>query len=259
MRYEEMFYYYKYYQTEYQNKILSMKDDKIDEQSKKIDEQSKKIDEVLKENKEQSKKIDDLLNYGKKTTEKLDEVQEDLNGMSEEFENLNEQFDDLHEQFDDLHEKVDDIKDSYKETANRSVPEPKSNKKKGMFVLLQYKVNINKFKFIGGMKQYTDKILENDYEDEYNLIEYDYNVNPIALFNKFKEIVKDELKVTKEAIKNDNTLKGRKLKLKKEAEKIKFINTNLELMNGFTLNDLINKLKEISNLKFKEYDESTDY
>jgi len=244
MRYEEMYYYYKYYQNEYQNKLLSMKDDKIDNLTKKVEEQSQKIDK-------QSKDIEELLNYGKKTTEKLDDVQEDLNTMSEEFDNVNEQFD-------NLHEKVDDIKDAFEDTANRSVPNFKNNKKKGVFLLLQYKANINKYKFIRGMKQYTDKMLNSDYEDEYNLIEYDYNVNPIALFNKFKEIVKDELKEAKDAIKNNNKLKGNKIKLKKEAEKIKFANTNLELVNGFTQEDLSKKLKEIANLKFKEYEDATD-
>jgi hypothetical protein len=229
MRYEEMYYYYKYYQTEYQNKVLSMKDDKIDNLEK-------KMDEVLKENKEQSCKMDDqakrieeLLNYGKKTTEKLDEVKEELNDMSEEFENLNEQFD-------DLHEKVDDMKDAFEETANRSVPDPEKETDKSEYILLQSRDNFNEFIFIRGIKKdspigqsralrcsYNDKKMINRYNEDYEIVAREFNSNPIQLLKLFKKIVKDELKETRDAIKNNKTLKGQKMRLKKKLKKLKLV------------------------------------
>ena len=73
---EDIMYNYIYYQTEYQEVIISniLEDNKslhskIDEQSKKIDNQSLKMDE-------QTKQIEELLKYGKATTETLQEVSE---------------------------------------------------------------------------------------------------------------------------------------------------------------------------------------
>jgi len=240
---EKVFYYYREYQNQYQTKLLSMKDDKIDEQTK-------KIDELLKETKGQTKQIEELLNYGRTTNEKLDEVQEEL-------QETNEKLDDVQEHFDDLLDAVGEIKNAFEDTANRSVPNPKSEKDRSEFVLLQYKANINKFKFLRGMKEYNDKKIENQYEDEYNLIVRDYNANPMQLFKKFKCIVQEEYKQAKRDIKNNNHLKGKKMRLKREAEKIKFNATNLELKNNYTLDDLLYKLKIISELKFKDYKEVT--
>ncbi len=74
---EKMFKLYKDYQTAYQNKLISIKDDKIDQQSKKIDEQSAKIDRLLGYAEETTVKLDE-------TNNKLDEVQNDLTETKEE-------------------------------------------------------------------------------------------------------------------------------------------------------------------------------
>jgi hypothetical protein len=262
---EKVFYYYREYQNQYQTKLLSMKDDKIDRLLEENKLQTQQMKDQSKQMKDQNKQIEELLNYGRTTSTKLDAVQvelhetnEKLDDMQEELLETSEKLDEVQENFDDLQEAVGEIKNAFEDTDNRSVPNPKSEKDRSEFVLLQYKANINKFKFLRGMKEYNDKKIENQYEDEYNLIVRDYNANPMQLFKKFKEIVTEEYKKAKIEIKNNNQLKGKKMRLKREAEKIKFNATNLELKNNYTLDNLLDKLKLISELKFKDYKEVTN-
>lgn len=251
MKYEEMYCYYKYYQTEYQNKVLSMKDDKIDNLEK-------KLDDVLKENKKQSAKIDEqskqikeLFNYVKQTTEKLDEVKEELVNIPKEFKNLNMQFE-------NLHEKVDSMKDTFKENENHSAPDPESETDKSEYILLQNKNKFNEFIFIRGIKEYSNKKMINTYNKDYEIVARDFNSNPIQLFNLFKKIVNDELKEVKDSIKNNNNLKGQKMRLKREAEKIKISSNKIELLNNFTMEQLLNKIGIIAETKFEKYNESAE-
>ena len=93
---EEIFYYYREYQNKYQLKLLSIKDDKIDQLFKDNKIQSDKIDK-------QSKQIEELLGYAKNTTDELKE-------LKEQNEEILEQNDELKDKFDNLNDKVDDIK-----------------------------------------------------------------------------------------------------------------------------------------------------
>ena len=96
---EDILYNYIYYQTEYQAKLLSMKDEKIDK--------------LLEETKTQSKQIAELLGYAKDTKSTLDDTKEILVDVQTE---LADTKDDL----DDLVDKVYDLKYSFEETASRS-------------------------------------------------------------------------------------------------------------------------------------------
>jgi len=248
---EEIFYYYKEYQTEYQNQLLSAKDVRLDEQSK-------KIDAILKENKNQTKQIDnqtkqieELLNYGKITTETLQEVKEELVDVKEELIEVTDNYD-------DLNHKVDVVIDIVQEISDRSVPTPEDENQRSEFVLLQRQENLDHFTFIRGIKEYNQSRLENRYAQDYNIIIREYNANPIQLFKLFKSIIKEEFLEAKREITQNQHLKNKR-QLKREAEKIQFHNNKFELVNDYSLDELLDKLKEVSELKFDRYKAVIDY
>lgn len=218
---EEIFYYYREYQNHYQTVLLSMKDDNIDRLNKKVDEQSRKIDE--------------LLGYAQDTKDELD---------------------DLNDKFNDLNEKVDDIKDSFEETASRSVPDPINDCDKSEFVLLQSKILPNEFSFMRGIQSYNDVKLNKKYSANYNIIKREYNANPVQLFRTLKDTVKEQYKLEKSIIQANKKLKNKR-ELYKQLEKIKFNGTKI-ILNDFTLNDLLDKIKEVSVMKYKEYTDVTE-
>lgn len=220
---EQVFKNYQDYQILYQNVLLSGKDEKIDEQSKDIKEMKNTINK-------QSEEIKELLKYAKDTKE---EVQD----LKEEVENLNDS--------------MEDIKEGFKETAERSVPNPSDENERHEFILLQHKELNYKFTFIRGIQKLNENKVSRKYK-EYNIIKREYNANPIQLFKQFKESMKEYYAIEKEKIKNDKKLKN-KTQLKKEVEKIKFCGNNLELQFNYTLNDLMDDLTKVCNEKFNEY------
>lgn len=232
---EQVFKNYQEYQIMYQKVLLSGKDEKLDEMKATIDKQSSQIDE--------------LLNYGKQTTEKLNEIHEQN-------EDLKEQNEDIKNQNDDLKDTMDDIKDAFKDTADRSVPKPNEEHDRHEFILLQHKELTNRFKFIRGIQKYNESKIASKYS-EYNIIKRDFNANPIQLFKQFKESMKEHYKLEKAKITASKTLKN-KNQLKKEVEKIKFTGNDLELQFDYTLDNLLDKLSEVCNERFTEYNNSCD-
>jgi hypothetical protein len=225
---EQVFKNYQEYQIMYQKVLLSGKDEKLDEMKAQIDE---------------------LLNYGKQTTEKLNEIHEQN-------EDLKEQNEDIINQNDDLKDTMDDIKDAFKDTANRSVPKPNEEHDRHEFILLQHKELTNRFKFIRGIQKCNESRIASKYS-EYNIIKRDFNANPIQLFKQFKESMKEHYKLEKAKITANKTLKN-KNQLKKEVEKIKFTGNDLELQFNYTLDNLLDKLSEVCNERFTEYNNSCD-
>jgi uncharacterized coiled-coil DUF342 family protein len=236
---EQVFKNYQEYQIMYQKVLLSGKDDKIDEMKETINNQNKKIDE--------------LLNYAKDTKEKNNELLDNIDELKDNIEDLNNTVDDIKEQNDDLKDTMVDIKEAFKETADRSVPNPTNNNERHEFILLQHKELINRFKFIRGIQKYNDSKIQKKYS-EYNIIKREYNANPIQLFKLFKDTIKEYYKLEKAKITANKQLKN-KTKLKKEIEKIKFIGNDIELQYNYTLNDLLNKITEINNERFNEYND----
>ena len=228
---EQVFKNYQNYQIMYQKVLLSGKDEKLDEMKQTINKQSAQIDE--------------LLGYAKKTVEQNEELYEKVDYM-------NDNMEDMKENMEDMKENIEDIKDAFKETADRSVPSPKKSNERHEFILLQHKELINKFKFIRGIQKYNESKITKTYS-EYNIIKREFNANPIQLFKQFKETVKEEYKLEKAKITANKTLKN-KNQLKKNVEKIKFTNNDLELQFDFTLDDLLNKLIEVANKKYEEYE-----
>jgi hypothetical protein len=198
---------------------------------------------ISKENKELHRKVDELLGYAKETKEQLDET--------------NDKLDEVNDKYDNLNDKVDDIKEAFEDTAKRSVPDPAKEKNKSEFILLQSKILLNEITFMRGIQSYNEIKLNNKYTDNYNIIKREYNANPIQLFRMFKDTVKEELKKEKKLITDNKTLKN-KMQLKKQSEKIQFNGNKLILINEYTLNNLLDKIKDVSEIKFKEYNESTE-
>jgi hypothetical protein len=225
---EQVFKNYQEYQIMYQKVLLSGKDEKLDEMKAQIDE---------------------LLNYGKQTTEKLNEIHEQN-------EDLKEQNEDIKNQNDDLKDTMEDIKDAFKDTADRSVPKPNEEHDRHEFILLQHKELTNRFKFIRGIQKCNESRIASKYS-EYNIIKRDFNANPIQLFKQFKESMKEHYKLEKAKITANKTLKN-KNQLKKEVEKIKFTGNDLELQFNYTLDNLLDKLSEVCNERFTEYNNSCD-
>lgn len=242
---EQVFKNYQKYQIMYQKVLLSGKDEKLDEMKQTIDKQSAQIDE--------------LLGYAKKTVEQNEELKEQneelyekVDYMNDNMEDMKENMENMQENMEDMKENMEDIKDAFKETADRSVPSPKKSNERHEFILLQHKELINKFKFIRGIQKYNESKITKTYS-EYNIIKREFNANPIQLFKQFKETVKEEYKLEKSKITANKTLKN-KNQLKKNVEKIKFTNNDLELQFDFTLDDLLNKLIEVANKKYEEYE-----
>jgi hypothetical protein len=207
----------------YQKVLLSGKDEKIDDMKDDMKNMKFTIDN-------QNKKIDELLNYGKKTTEQNEE---------------------LLDKVDDLKDTMEDIKEAFKETADRSVPNPNEENERHEFILLQHKEVNNMFKFIRGIQKYNESKINKKYS-EYNIIKREFNANPIQLFKMFKETVQDDYKIEKAKITANKKLKN-KTQLKKEIEKIKFTGNNIELQYDYKLNDLLDNLTKVCNEKFNEF------
>ncbi len=218
---------YNKYQIMYKDMLLSGKDTKIDEQSK-------KIDDLLDENKKQSAKIDELLKFARETKDQNDELKDTV---------------------DDIKDTVDDIKYAFEETANRSVPNPSDDNDRHEFILLQNNQDINRFVFIRGMKKFNESKIPIKYK-HFKVIKRDFNANPIQLYNQFKETIKNNFEEAKEQIKKSKC--KNKVELKRKVQKIKFNGIQLELLNEYTLNDLLDDLQKECDEKFNEYNDFKD-
>ena len=233
---EECYYYYQEYQIMYQNVLLSGKDNKIDN--------------LIKETKKQSAQIEELLGYAKETKQQNEELKETVDDMSEEIKEMNEDINDMSKDINNLNDTMDEIKESFKETADRSVPNPKEEIERHEFILLQSKENNNKFTFLRGIKELNENKIHTKYAN-YNVIKREFNANPVQLFRQFRDTMKERYDVEKNKIKASNA--KNKVELKKQAQKVKISSIRLELMNGYTLNELLDDLTEVCNDKFKDY------
>ena len=247
---EQVFKNYQDYQIMYQKVLLSGKDDKIDEMKKTIDKQSEKIDK-------QSTQIEELLGYAKETKQQNEELKETVEDMNEEIKDMNEEIKEMNEDINDmskdinnLNDTMDEIKESFKETADRSVPNPKEEIERHEFILLQSKENNNKFTFLRGIKELNENKIHSKYSN-YNVIKREFNANPVQLFRQFRDTMKERYEVEKNKIKNSKV--KNKVELKKQAQKVKISSIRLELMNGYTLNELLDDLTAVCNEKFKDY------
>ena len=220
----------------YQKVLLSGKNDKIDEL---IQENRKQSDDLRK----QSEQIEELLRYAKDTKEQNEELKETVD-------DIKEQNEELHDKVDDLKDTVDDIKDAFEETADRSVPNSTNEIERHEFILLQDNKNVNKFVFIRGIKKFNESKMPVKYKN-FKVIKREYNANPIQLYNQFKQTMKDNYENQKKLIKESKC--KNKVDLKRKAQKIKFTGITLELLNKYSLNNLLDDLQNVCNEKFNDF------
>lgn len=164
---EKIFGLYRTYESRYQEKLLSMKDDKIDRLEVKIDNQSSQIAE--------------LLLYGKQTTKTLFEVQDDLTETKEE---------------------VSIAKSYLEEKSFTSTKNPSDVSKHHHFAATVFKNKDKQYvKLISGQLSYINKTIAKHADDGRELLlEPFYNANGIDLrhnsYTEFKiyrkQVVQDE-------------------------------------------------------------------
>jgi len=195
---EECISYYNTYQIQYQEKLLSGRDIRIDE--------------ILKENKEQSKKIDDLLNFAKDT-----KVQNN---------DLNENINDLHEKLDETNEHLEDIKEKLDSATDDRVPKPKDLKNTNSFILFQ--ISLTKFYILKCQRRSIKtsiKKLNVKYKSLIEILNIDYNPNTINLFQRLKEELTNNLKF------KNSEIELKKLTKEDLIRKINYLNDNKKNVN----------------------------
>ena len=177
---EKIYKLYTDYERTYSEKLLSMKDDKIDRMSKQLEDQSKKIDNLTSMNVEQSAEIrsqsaeiKQLLQYGKSTTKTLHEVQDDLT---------------------ETKEIVTVAKDYLVERSLTSTKNPSDESKHHYFAATSYFIGNDEIvKFVTGQKSYVYKQIDTRVtKDNHKVtIKPFYNANGIDLrYNVLEEFQK---------------------------------------------------------------------
>jgi gas vesicle protein len=183
---EKVFKYYSDYQINYKDKILSIKDDKIDNLLKETKEQSIEI-------KKQSKEIRELLGYAKESKESNENLTNEVELLSD---NINE----LNFTVDNQNDKIEEIRDEFKDNLDNINPPPNDNDKLHMFTLLQYQDELNTLQIIRSQKKRLSKIST---AGKNVLISLTYHPNPIDLFLLIKDKAKEINNIEKKKIRDD--------------------------------------------------------
>lgn len=180
---EKVFKLYTDYERAYLNKLLSIKDEKIDKQSYKIDEQSNKIDTLIQETKSQSADIAKLLNYSNAITKQNVDLIERTDHLQITADMTQEDLDkSLIYQKEILNHLVDK---SYKSTMNPANPDQVThfavlmpNKKNGRTILVR------------GQAKRINVVINKYYDTHKLIIDATYNANAINLvINAQKEYI----------------------------------------------------------------------
>ncbi len=180
---------YSIYQSTYSERIITTKDEKIDNLSEKIDKQSKTIDK-------QSKTIDNLNEHAKEQSKKLDTLLEYTNNLTistcylvDKTEDLQITSDCSQEKLDETLEYVKENQRLLKEKSYKSTIDPKDKKLITHFALLKPKCQSDtKTLIIRAQHKHIVKKI-NELEDTHNvLIPITYNANSITLMNNAKDL-----------------------------------------------------------------------
>lgn len=182
---EKVFKLYTDYERAYLNKLLSIKDEKIDKQSYKIDEQSNKIDTLIQETKSQSADIAKLLNYSNAITKQNVDLIERTDHLQITADMTQEDLDkSLIYQKEILNHLVDK---SYKSTMNPANPDQVThfavlmpNKKNGRTILVR------------GQAKRINVVINKYYDTHKLIIDATYNARK---HNKVKGATQKELRV----------------------------------------------------------------
>ena len=159
---EKIYYLYTLYERLYSEKLLTLKDDKIDKQSAKIDKLQSTVES-------QSEEIRELLGYAKDTSKKLDEVQDDLTETKEE---------------------VFIAKTYLNEKSKTSTMNPADENKHHFFAATTFiRQGKQTVKFIAGQRLYVESTVDKNVVDNGHrvILRPFYNANGIDLRNNAKQ------------------------------------------------------------------------
>jgi hypothetical protein len=241
---ENIFYYYTTYQTNYQNKIISLRDNNII----KLND---KIDELLKENKEQSKEIKELLGYTKDTNKRNIILNDNVGYLTNTVGNLTDTVE-------NLTEKVEEVRYEFRNNLDYLNPPLTDNNKINMFVLQQYKNDLNILRIVRGQNSYLTKKITNEFNV---LINKRYHPNPYDLVVRIKKEIREINEAEIQKIHNkfleghiDYDEKNDKLKDYRKKPMITMKYNTIELnYNLITLNEFINIINNIDELRFQTH------
>ena len=150
------------------------------------------------------------------------------------------------------HSKIDTINKNFFETSGRSVPYQDQPVQRHEFVLIQSKSEPNKLKAIRGIREYTKEQINKKYADDYYIIRREYNANPVQLFKAFKHGTMAKYKKQCRLISLNKAIKKKK-PVHYSVQKIAFKNTEMTLLNNYTVDNVLRDLQECCNIKFNQY------
>jgi hypothetical protein len=169
---EECFYYYKDYQVKYQEVLLSGKDEKYD----KFAEESKKRHEELKT------QYEELLKFAKDGVKERNDLNENIN--------------DLHEKVDETNEHLNDVKEKLNDATEDRAPKPEDPKFTNSFIV--FKIGVVKYYVLKCQQQSIKtsiKKLKLKFAQCDEVLRIGYSPNTINLYQRVKDILKNNLKV----------------------------------------------------------------
>jgi len=183
---EDIFKLYGEYQSGYSNKLLSMKDDKIDALMKKMDAQSDEIYELKEMNRE-------VLGYAKDTKATLDEVQE-------EFGDTQGKLDDVQDDLTETKKDVKRAKNILEEKCKVSTRNPPHERDHHYFAVTVRNMigDVRQFTYTTGSQHYVDRTVAQLVANGHEItIPMFYNANGFDLRKNcqtaFKKLLKERL------------------------------------------------------------------
>lgn len=168
---ERVFKFYTNYEKLLHKKLISMKDEKIDQLENKIDELLKRTGDILEINEE-----------------------------------IKEQNDYLETKVDQLDDKVEEVRETLRDTLEDRNPRPVYRGEHHHFTLLKYKNEDNRYKYIKAQLQYINRNMKTLQKDYDIIINKTYNSNPIDMFNRLKATIRSELSDLKDEITKSKVL-----------------------------------------------------
>jgi predicted nuclease with TOPRIM domain len=283
---EQIQYYYNMYQLKYKDILLSGKDIRIDSMMTELKTQSEQIRELLgygqsakteliKVNTQLATTHTELVDVKTKlvgTNERLEEIAEDnadlLMGLHENSMELDSVRNTVVETSTRLietdfnlrraHSKIDTINKNFFETSGRSVPHQDEPVQRHEFVLIQSKSEPNKLKAIRGIREYTKEQINKKYADDYYIIRREYNANPVQLFKAFKHGTMAKYKKQCRLISLNKAIKKKK-PVHYSVQKVAFKNTEMTLLNDYTVDNVLRDLQEYCNTKFNQFNNPNEH
>lgn len=219
--------FYYQYLTQYDANLISMKDDKID----RLEAQ---LAEVLGNTRKIIDRNDELIDRNEEIIEKLEnsEIQKEK-----------------------LEDKVDAIRDVLEDTLQDRNQRPQNTTIHHQFALLRSDSSLNEYKVIRGQRKRVSAEIKKLASTYSTIVTWEYDPNPIDMFNRFRELVKDEYATLR---KNVSLLKIPANKKIEERKKLREnppirisrndITINLAMINH---NDFVTKIKECLDDKLK--------